>query len=305
MAERSSIEWTDASWSPWWGCTRVSPGCVHCYAESLSKRYGHQIWGPEAPRRFLSENHWKQPLRWNAQAAKAGRIMRVFPSMCDPLEDRRDLDAPRQRFFELVDATPNLMWLILTKRPENIWPLTKGLPPLASNLMFGVTIEDQQRLVERVPHIIECKRRYPGIEIFGSFEPLLSPVDFGGNPYYLKLFSWVICGGESGHGARPMHPNWARGLRDQCNAAGVPFFFKQWGEWGSIAQEGISGNERRECYVFRDGEGAKGIAFGTEMVRVGKKAAGRFLDGREWNELPKYWPANVGLIAKDELAVIA
>lgn len=303
MAEKTGIEWCDSSWSPWWGCTRVSPGCVHCYAESLSKRYGHQIWGPEAPRRFLSENHWRQPLRWNTQAAKDGRIRRVFPSMCDPLEDRPDLDGPRQRFFELVDATPNLMWLILTKRADNwdLFPMHWLHKEWPHHVMFGVTIEDNERLDGRLEAVDAFQRRTPDVKLFASCEPLLG--DIAGD--WVERFHWIICGGESGHGARPMRPDWARSLRDQCSAAGVPFLFKQWGEFGPpyFKCDDCGKNSDFNEYCFE----CAGELTEQAGLRVGKKAAGRLLDGREWNELPKYWPANVGLLEPelDPLKVIA
>jgi protein gp37 len=286
MAENTGIEWTDASWSPWWGCTRVSPGCVNCYAETLSKRYGHHIWGPEAPRRFLSDDHWKKPLAWDRKAREAGRIMRVFPSMCDPLEDRRDLDVARSQFFQLVDHTPNLMWLILTKRPQNwgMFPATwqRQWP---RNAMFGFTAEDQERYDLRCLSVIGLMEA-SGATVFLSAEPLLGRIDLRFDPEgAINGFDQIICGGESGHGARPMHPDWARSLRDQCVAANVPFLFKQWGEFGLYGQAGVG--------------------MQNALKKMGKKAAGRLLDGREWNEFPKYWPENVGLLAKDELAVVA
>lgn len=298
MAEQTKIEWSDASWSPWWGCSRVSPGCVHCYAESLSKRYGHNIWGPEAPRRFLSDDHWRKPLIWDRKAREAGRIMRVFPSMCDPLEDRRDLDEPRERYFRLVDETPNLMHLILTKRPEN-WQLFPDhwREEWPSNAMFGFTAENHEWLDRRRDAWLESSKYIANLRTFLSIEPMLGQIDLGGRSVG-RYINWVICGGESGHGARPMHPDWARSLRDQCVAAGVPFLFKQWGEWGPSFHPKAGEPVGESSVNFMDARGGK-------VYRVGKKAAGRLLDGREWNELPKYWPSNVGMPQKAELVALA
>ena len=310
MAE-SSIEWTDYTFNPLWGCEKISPGCKNCYAMAWDKRVGGKHWGPGSDRRQFSDKHWAEPLKWNAKAAKDGRIYRVFcASMADVFEDHSDWIEPRKRIFDLIGRTPNLIWLLLTKRPENIWPLSKGLPPLPSNLMFGVTIEDQQRLIERVPHIIEVKRRYPGVEVFGSYEPLLSTLEWGGNPYFLKLFAWAICGGESGHGARPMHPDWARKLRDDCARASVAFFFKQWGEWchGSdcrsdaniVLSNGRAGSSSED---FDEETRRLWTDFRPEMMaKVGKRKAGRLLDGIEHNGLPLYWPSNVGLLTPNVIA---
>ena len=125
MAEQTRIEWTHHTWSPWWGCVKVSAGCKNCYADALSHRWGFHIWGPNAERRFFAGKHWNDPIRWNREAEKAHERRRVFPSMCDPFEDRPDLVEPRQRMFALIDQTPWLDWLLCTKRPENIqrmWP---------------------------------------------------------------------------------------------------------------------------------------------------------------------------------------
>lgn len=301
MGEQSKIEWTDYTFNPWEGCEKVSPGCKNCYAEARDKRWhGGEHWGPGSARFGHTEAYWRQPLRWNAEAAKAGRIARVFcGSLCDILDDHGpahsgDLYLPelRERVFRLVPQTPNLMWLFLTKRPENdgmfphqwreAWP---------RNAMFGFTVENREWLERRIHKAFGFARQVNGLRIFLSCEPLLGPL----SPLDLSAINgkhaidWVICGGESGANARPMHPDWARQLRDECARAGVPFFFKQWGEY---APEIEKGSYRREPI-----EG---------MVRVGKHAAGRLLDGVEHNALPAYWPPNVGLLPKaDEPVVIS
>jgi len=245
----TKIEWAHHSWNPWWGCVRVSPACQHCYAESFAKRTGHGVWGVDAPRRFFGDAHWQQPVKWNREAAAAGERHRVFcASMADVFEDRADLAEARGRLFGLIDVTRSLDWLLLTKRPEHIrqmlpadW-LSHPLP----HVWFGTTVEDVPRLAR-----INALRAVPAAVRFLSCEPLLAEI----RPN-LDGIDWVICGGESGHGARPMRPEWARALRDECEAQGKAFHFKQWGDYDAHGQ------------------------------RVGKKAAGRLLDGREWNEVP-------------------
>jgi len=137
MAKDSAIEWTHHTFNPWWGCTKVSPGCKYCYAETWAKRVGQDIWGSRAPRRDLSEAYWRQPLAWNAEALSTGTRARVFcASMADVFEDRRDLDGKRERLWALIEATPKLDWLLLTKRPEAIgaalprrWTARRGQRP--------------------------------------------------------------------------------------------------------------------------------------------------------------------------------
>lgn len=220
MVENSAIEWTDHTFNPWVGCTKVSPACEHCYAEGWAKRTGQEhLWAGE--RRQTSEPNWKEPLRWNRKAEGAGVRHRVF---CASLADVFDNQAQEQwRFslWSLVCDTPNLDWQLLTKRPQNI---AKMLPATWLNswphVWLGTTVENQEEADRRIPHL----RAAPARVRFLSVEPMLGPV----RPE-LDGIHWVICGGESGPGARPMDPNWARSLRDQCQAAGVPFFMKQMG----------------------------------------------------------------------------
>lgn len=274
---KTKIEWCDYTFQPWIGCTRVSPGCQHCYAESLAKRTGLAQWGPEAERRVTSDANWRLPLKWAKQARETGERPRVFcASMADVFEDRPELVEPRLRLWDLIDDTPELEWLLLTKRPEN-W--RKVLPSFwikrwPQNAMFGFTAEDQPRLDARFAHWDDLATTTLGLRTFVSCEPLLGPLDFHGD---FALIDWVICGGESGHGARPMHPDWARSLRDQCQAAGVPFLFKQWGNFSPVS-DGKTRYESVQSGVTMDEP--------FPMYRVGKKAAGRLLDGRTWDEFP-------------------
>lgn len=362
MAENSNIEWTDHTFNPWRGCTKVSPGCAHCYAETLSKRNPKQlgVWGPGQPRVLASEDMWRMPVKWNAEAVSyrvfrdgvwkakiedGNRVIigrrdgmaggsiadfewrelpvwrpRVFcASLADWLDDDGVPIEWLARLLQLIYETPNLDWLLLTKRPQNwIKRITEAAQYLIqggcentcvflldwlngnapANIWLGTTVEDQIRADERIPQLLKI----PAKVRFLSCEPLLGLVNID-----FALFrsaeskvcprclyftnrvadtrcpndgtvlgpdlsvTWVICGGESGPKARPMHPDWARSLRDQCVEAGVPFFFKQWGEW-------CPGHNSQKAMVT--------MSPGVIMTRFGKVASGRRLDGREWSEFP-------------------
>lgn len=329
MAENTKIEWTDHTFNPWIGCTKVGPGCDHCYAENLmDKRMGVAVWGPGNERVRTKDANWKMPLRWNAQAdafmAQHGRRQRVFcASLADVFDNAVD---PQWRadLFELIAATPNLDWLLLTKRIGNVGnmlPVPFDFDKHYPNVWIGATIVNQVEADRDIPKLLDVPARVR----FLSMEPLLGPVDlthievFGGDAeiYPLKgttdcvddegaptddvpALDWVIVGGESGPGARPMHPDWARSLRDQCEAAGVPFLFKQWGEWGepdSIERTGIAhcgwfeqdrldGGVPRHEWPGPLQNGVELASLRPEVFRVGKKAAGRLLDGRTWDGFP-------------------
>ena len=257
MAEHSTIEWTDATWSPWEGCTKVSPACDHCYAEGMNRwlRKGEN-WGPGAPRRIYSEDHWAKPMKWQRDAPKFhtlhGRNRRVFPSVCDPFDN----EAPglqRERLWATIRATPALTWLLLTKRIGNAKSMLPadwgdGYP----NVWLGATVVTQEEADRDVPKLLAVPARVR----FLSIEPMLGPVDLGrfllrccghlvpgndhgvygteppqccGQPEPSFDLDWVIAGGESGPGARPMPEEWPRSLAAQCKAAGVPFLMKQMG----------------------------------------------------------------------------
>lgn len=264
MGADSKIEWTHHTFNTHWGCARVSPACENCYAETFAKRVGHgkrlpQIWGVNAERKFFGPKHWAEPLKWNAKAASAGVRARVFcSSMADVFEDRRDLDAVRADLWRLMLETPSLDWLLLTKRPQHAqelatfaWGEVFGYParskstPWLANVWLGTTVENQKYAEARIPILLDIPARVR----FLSCEPLLEEV-YLGRALMPGGVDCVICGGESGSGSRPMDPNWARALRDQCVSSGVAFHFKQWGGRN-------------------------------------KKAAGRELDGRTWDEFPR------------------
>lgn len=350
MAENSEISWTDNTWNPWIGCTKVSAGCKNCYAERDFDKRRHVVeWGKGNPRKRTTDAYWKQPLAWNRKAEKEGTRPRVF---CASLADWLDPEVPIEWFMDLmglIAVTPNLDWLLLTKRPEHFdsrmgdaffewaktspqktpahymcydWRIRRVAP---ANVWIGTTVENQ-KATDRIPHLLSIPARVR----FLSCEPLLGPVDISSwiakaLPYLTKQnfeaatarnrfvidvesikdqmmcnlgIDWVICGGESGPNARPMHPDWARDLRDQCAAAGVAFHFKQWGEWapGECAQHAPTKTERTatwfdDKWIYEEVsvEGSEEMHCDDEpdVYRLGVKNAGRLLDGREWNELPK------------------
>jgi len=262
MGKLSSIEWTDHTFNPWWGCTKVSPGCIHCYAETWSSRYGHDIWGPKKERRVFGEKHWQGPLKWNREAFQNQQRMRVFcASMADVFEDNKGIETERQRLWRLIEETPMLDWLLLTKRPENIARFFPWKEDYPKNVWMMTSVENQEQAQKRVPVLASAPALIRGL----SVEPLLDAVDL--TPW-LHQIQWVIVGGESGRDARPMRIEWVRRLRDQCHKAGVPFFFKQWGEWHPEINDAIPEINK------------------ISMKRIGKRVSGRVLDGREWNELP-------------------
>lgn len=206
----------------------MSPACQHCYAEAFAKRTGNDVWGKTAERRFFGDKHWNEPLKWNRIAEKDGRPSLVFcSSMADVFEDRRDLDEHRERLFNLMEATPHLIWQVLTKRPEHGTSLTpdRWWAPGAwpSNVWIGVTVEDQTRAFDRIPLLL----KYPAPVRFLSCEPLLGHVLLAGlGP---DKINWCIVGGESGPKHRPMVLDDARDVVEQCRKADVPVFFKQVG----------------------------------------------------------------------------
>lgn len=326
---KTTIEWTATidengvrhqgyTFNPWEGCQKVGPGCDHCYAEARDVRFtGGTHWGPGAPRRLTGRANWNKPLRWDSDAAKAGTRPRVFcASLADVFDNAVD---PKWRtdLFDLIRITPNLDWLLLTKRPGNIAKmLPAGWGDGYPNVWLGCTVVNQEEFDRDAKKLW----RIPAAVHFLSIEPLLGPInlDFNFMPY--GAINWVIVGGESGPHARPMHPDWARSLRDQCVAAGVPFLFKQWGEWGpgsynmatgqavfrafpnfqtwvNKASTWVNGGtcmdaKGRICTIGADMMRARDEdAFPVSIIhRVGKKRAGRLLDGVEWSQFPAVAP---------------
>jgi len=222
VGENSKIEWTDHTFNPWIGCQKVSPGCDHCYAEAMMDHRYHKVeWGPHGERKRTSAANWRKPLQWAKAARATGTRPRVF---CASLADWLDNQVPmewRRDLCDVIEATPELDWLLLTKRPENYdklspWPRK---PPV--NVWLGFTAEDLPNFVRRYKAWIGLK---PTV-MFVSYEPAIGPLDPLNNP--IPPIDWIICGGESGTGARPMDPQWARDVRDYCAEWSIPFFMKQ------------------------------------------------------------------------------
>jgi len=356
MSENTLIEWAASTFNPWEGCQRIGPGCDGCYAESRNARFagGTAInWGPGAPRRRTSLANWRKPVAWNAAAAefmsRNGRRQSVFcASLADVFDNVVD-PAWRNDLFRLIEATPNLDWLILTKRIGNVrsmvpakWLVPGGWP---AHVRLGVTIVNQEEANRDIWKLLELN-----CPNFLSMEPLRAAVDLtniqvksnkGSSPSTFKIdvltgtrwadsgdwketgtaIQWVIVGGESGPNARLMHPAWAQALRDQCTTAGVPFLFKQWGEWMPVSQmdDSYTSTLYRSNRIARDGQDQatldevygrtckvsaavvnydgtvldplEPLAFtqgsGAMLTyRVGKKSAGRALDGTIHNQFP-------------------
>lgn len=219
MAETTKIGWCDKTWSPWLGCTKVSAACDHCYAEAWAKRSGLVKWGNE-PRRRTSTGYWMNAVKWNKAAGIDGKRVKVFPSLCDPFDNQVTGDL-RADFWALIDITPNLDWLLLTKRPQNVGKLLpqrwNGTPP--PNVWLGMTAENQEEYDRRWPHI----GLMDAIK-FVSYEPALGPLSLYG---HFTQPDWIIFGGESGPHKRPVDLQWGRNLRDECAELGVAFYGKQ------------------------------------------------------------------------------
>jgi protein gp37 len=272
MAQNSTIDWTDDTFNPWWGCAQISPACDHCYAKEYAKWRGRGKveWGPTGVRRLFDDQHWKDPIRWNKLAQISRVRRRVFcGSMCDVFESRADLDLHRERLWHLIETTPWLDWLLLTKRPKAALHMVPWRGTWQDNVWFGATVENEHCLRQRVPYLIQSG----ALVRFVSCEPLLGPIELapylGSGP---NQVNWVIAGGESGADSRPTDPSWIRSLRDQCTKTNTPFFFKQWGNWRPC----LNSNASRRLPVT-DGF----------VERMDKKSAGRLLDGRTWDEVPR------------------
>lgn len=242
MGENSNISWTDHTFNPFIGCVKVSPGCEHCYAETLvTNRMKLNVWGPPktTERKRTSESTWKQPLAWNRKAQREGKRAKVFcASLADVFEDHPQLTEWRKELFALIEQTPYLDWQLLTKRPENILRFLpqKWIGEPRANVWLGTTVESQEVMVGRVLSLAAV----PAKVRFLSCEPLLTPLDlalFGTLPRDVwpryspvaAAIHWVIVGGESGPSARPFDLAWARSIVRQCEDAQVACFVKQLG----------------------------------------------------------------------------
>lgn len=320
----SKIEWTDETWNPISGCTKVSPGCKNCYAERMARRLAGRYGYPEQPHHFdvtLHPDKLDLPLRW-----KKPRM--VFPCSMSDLFHK---DVPTEyiaRVWTVMACSSKHTFQVLTKRPKRIaeflngcgewegWITHNGQPPKVyggtgimvgdddrwplPNVWLGVSVENQAAADERIPLLLQT----PAAVRFVSCEPLLGEIDLSQSyQKYLRAMAdigsfipdpeapsplhWLIAGGESGPSARPMKPDWARGLRDQCQQAGVPFFFKQWGEWLPESDSHGLWPERPNGDLIPNARQVHLWPDGTNSIRHGKKAAGRLLDGREWSQMPE------------------
>jgi protein gp37 len=226
MGEKTGIAWCDHTFNTHWGCTKVSPGCDFCYAERDSKRHGFEIWGKYAQRRMLSDHNWNEPLRWNRRAEKEGQMKRVFcGSMCDILEERDDLDPLRERLWNLIDVTPWLIWLLVSKRAQNFLRMVPARH-LDSPRVWPITTVESGDYLWRAEALLRLASPIIGI----SYEPALQDVSFinwmDAKPEKKK---WVIFGGESGREARVCDPAWALRTVRESRATGTACFVKQLG----------------------------------------------------------------------------
>ena len=269
MGKNSHIEWTHHTFNAWWGCAKVSPACTHCYAETLSNRFGGSTWGVNGHRRFFADAHWEEPEKWNEEAQHTGRRFRVFcASMSDVFEDRRDLDTARLKLWDLIKKTNFLDWLLLTKRPEAVQKLVPWPEKWPDNVWLGTSVENQEWADKRLPQLLAI----PAKIRFLSCEPLLGALDLTRYTRE-KGIHWIIAGGESGSGSRPMHPEWVRRLRDLASKYCIAFHFKQWGSFAPASGKLTQLNQ----FTFSDG---------VTMVSGKKAMNGRSLDGRTHDEFP-------------------
>lgn len=322
MSAKSAIEWTDATWNPVTGCTKVSQGCKNCYAEREWPRLQHL---PAYTGRTFTDvrchpDRLDEPLRWR-------RPRKIFVCHNADLFHESVPDEFIHRVFGVMGPANQHIFQVLTKRPKRMLAFVKssnrpaetpfgwyfGGPFPLKNVWLGVSVEDQVTADERIPPLLQT----PAAVHWISAEPLLSEINLRaidlGDLYWLNAMTgtvriahdggmpaapdygrlkWVVTGGESGPKARPMRPDWVRALRDQCQAAGVPFFFKQWGEWAYVSMYEMGGyymDDQHGVHKLRDDQVCPhvvNLGHKALMGRVGKKAAGRMLDGLEWNEYP-------------------
>lgn len=243
MSKNTNISWTDHTFNPWWGCEKVSPGCAHCYAEALAKRWRHYVWGKGKKHRMFGEDFWREPYHWNKAAEKAGKRSRVFcGSMMDWAQDAPELIPPRARLLQTIRETPHLIWQLLTKRPQNVRKYAVDWDLDYPNVWLGVSVENADW-----SHRIETLRGIPAALRFVSYEPALGPL----GEVNLEGIGWLICGGESGRNRRPFDPDWARQALAECRAHGVAFFFKQSGGLLPGSGDTLNGKEYKEFPTFR------------------------------------------------------
>ncbi|MCE6959340.1 phage Gp37/Gp68 family protein [Cereibacter sphaeroides] len=284
MGTNTKIEWAHHTFNGWIGCQKAGPGCDNCYAETWDGKSGGMRWGPKATRTRTTPQTWNKALKWERDAVAAGERHRVFASsLSDVFDNHASIDpAWRRDLAAMILKTPNLDWMLLSKRIGNAEPMLGDMFPegVPSNLFLGATIVTQKEAERDLPVLVRTKKSLGISRVFLSMEPLLERVVIAP---WLADIDWVIVGGESGPDARPMHIDWVRSLRDQCAAAGTPFLFKQWGEWfpfGEVDAEGLQNTVSRgkASGLWLEWKDAPGFS-----VRIGKVKAGRHLDGRTWD----------------------
>jgi protein gp37 len=240
MGEHTGIAWTDSTFNIAWGCLRVSDACKFCYADTWAKRMGLDLWKPGGERRTFGAKHWNQPLKWQRQAERDGKVHRVFcSSMCDVFEDHPTLAIERVKLWSLIEATPLLTWQLLTKRPENMLEFTPSTWRRAwpRNVWAMTTAENGEELARRVPYLADVPAVVRGL----SIEPMLGcapahqlrcvlPTLKAGWDGEHDAAVWVVTGGESGPHARPFDLAGVLAIRDVCAELGATWFHKQHGE---------------------------------------------------------------------------
>ena len=248
MAENSGISWTDHTFNSWIGCTKVSPACDNCYAETWDNRFGGVRWGPKADRTRTKIKNWNTVRKWQRAAADKGQRQIVFcASLADVFDNHKSIQEDwRADLWTLIRDTPDLVWMLLTKRPQNIRRyLPEDWGDGYENVALGVSVENQAEHDRRAPVLASVAAKVR----FFSMEPLLEPVKLDRSLLGTSV-RYVIAGGESGRGARPLQADAVRDIRDACSRHGALFHFKQWGE------------------------------FDETGTRTGVDAAGNVLDGR-------------------------
>lgn len=316
MADHTKIEWCDATVNWWVGCTEVSSagGCDHCYAKRIAAPFWGQKWGPGVPRRRF-EGAAASLKALDRKAQRLGRKLSVFHNSVSDMFDNEVPDTWRMDAFQAMAETPNLIHLVLTKRIGNVRPYTQR-DSLAFDLIgdgrvwLGITVCNQEEANRDIPKLLHV----PAAKRFLSCEPLLGPLelwrlstfDFEESPEGAEVYplvglyavadcdwdgpklDWVIVGGESGPGARPMHSEWARSVRDQCHRHDVPFMFKQWGAWASADQDECPNGPPFSRWMWSDGKVFEpGDDRGMPLFCHAGKHAGRLLDGIEHNGRPE------------------
>jgi protein gp37 len=303
----TEIEWTDVVWNPTKGCDRVSPGCDHCYAMTMAKRLkgmGQVEYQQDGDPRTSGPGF----LAHEAPSAldfplKLKTPKRIFVNSMSDLFHDNISDEFIAQVFAVMALAPRHTFQVLTKRHARMRSLLRSdgfwmdvtnarillaldhdlssvdvMPWPLTNVWLGVSVENQQWADIRIPALLDT----PAAVRFLSCEPLLGSVDLRGRFAFPRedgpRIHWVIAGGESGPGARPMHPEWPRSLRDQCAAASVPFLFKQWGNWAALKQLPYETSPTARTLTT--------VVAGKTVFHVGKQAAGRELDGRTWDEYP-------------------